>query len=71
MDRPYLRSTYREGVVAWFDWILVAGLVLLGVGSMGYADSLLPGAVALVGGVSFGFFVVVAELGLLGKEQSD
>jgi hypothetical protein len=70
MSRNFLRSDYDAGKPAWIEWLVVAILLAIGVsGLLGEGSSMIP-TLAAAGGLAFGFFLVVVELGKLRPPES-
>ena len=70
MSRNFFRSNYDAGKPVWIEWIVVG--ILLAIGASGLLSggaSLIP-VLATVGGLAFGFFLVVVELGELRPTES-
>jgi hypothetical protein len=70
MGRNLLRSDYDAGNPAWIEWVVTSMLLAIGVsGLLGEGSSMIP-MLAAVGGLAFGFFLVVVELGKLRPSES-
>jgi len=70
MSRSLLRSDYDAGKPALIEWLVVAILLAIGVsGLLGGGSSMIP-ILATAGGLAFGFFLTVVELGKLRPSES-
>jgi|GEM_PF-428190 hypothetical protein len=70
MSRKLFRSDYDAGKPAWIEWIVVGILLAIGTsGLLSGGGSMVP-VLATVGGLAFGFLLVVVELGKLRPTES-
>jgi len=70
MSRNLLRSDYDAGKPAWIEWIVVGILLAIGVSGLLSDGSTMIPLLAVAGGLGFGFFLVVVELGKLRPTES-
>ena len=63
MSRNFFRSDYEGGKTAWIDWIVVGILLAIGVSGYLRGGGIMITVLPPISGLSFGFFLVVVELG--------
>jgi hypothetical protein len=70
MSRKLLRSDYDAGKPAWIEWIVVGTLLVIGVSGLLSDGSTMIPLLAVAGGLAFGFFLVVVEIGKFRPTES-
>lgn len=65
MNRGFVHSDYHAGEVSVLDWVITTILLLTGLWMLLITNNTTVGVLALVAGLSFGFFLTVAALGKL------